>query len=148
MGFTIAPVERDSTVVTVPEDVSKSLEEAWAYLQEHPGYVFLATFEDETEESEDEKDENGDPLVVVTKSAAEQLATFRKQATHYLATREGGALVHEKIRTDGLGDGAMRFTIMRPEDRTKRGRGAPSAQAKAQPKPGPRAGRAGNTRKA
>lgn len=125
MGFTIAPVERESTIVSVPDEVATSLEEAWTYLQEHPDHVFLATFEDE---------KDGE---TVTRSAADALKLFRRQADTYLSTRDGGALVLRKIRTDSLGEDAMRFTLITPDQVKPRSAPKPGS-AKPGPKPGQR----------
>lgn len=99
MGHTIVPVTRAETIVTVPEDVMQELEEFYAYLQDNEGQAGLAEFD-----------------------TVEELTTWTKQARSYLKTREGGALDFRKLRTDSLGETALRFTIKVPGDEKPRGR--------------------------
>src|SRR5882757_1371764 len=105
MGHTITPVSRNDTIVSVPDEVKQELEEFYAYLSENPGEAGLVTFE--TDEGQPDVD---------------GLKLWDRQARSYLETREAGALVFRKIRTDALADNAMRFTIKAPGDEKPRGR--------------------------
>jgi len=105
MGHTIVPVQRDDVILSIPDEVKQELEEFYAHLADNPGEAGLVTFETD----------DGQPDV-------DGLKLWDRQARSYLSTREAGALVFRKIRTDALADNAMRFTIKAPGDEKPRGR--------------------------
>jgi hypothetical protein len=96
----ISPVARSLSVVSVPEDVAKDIEQTYEYLQENPGFAFIAQdFKDKAE-----------------------LDLWRKQVDSYLATREAGILKFQKIRSDDLPNTAIKFTLVPLSEWKARGR--------------------------